>query len=397
MKVMFFIVLFALSGCYSSKKDHHVVVAEKPYSLQNSDFPVELIEAFVPFVGPSFKANNQHHLSYELTILNNRRIPFNLKSIEISSFKDPSAVLATFDSEYLAEHFTRHGLSKEDDPMELKGGQFGVANIWLTISDDVALPAQIFHKLVFERVRAEGENSVHRMEVASIEIPEPTDMTLGLPFKHGTWIYGANSHRNSRAITAGSSSYPQRYAIDWLMLEEDGGIVSGDLGNNSNWVTYGVDLLAVADGTIVEVNDGLIENTPGADKMAVRITRDTIGGNYLVLDIGNNVHAYYAHLIPGSLTVKVGDVVAKGQVLGSLGNSGSSDAPHLHFHLETKSLRALGGQGLPYHFAAFNQVKTYNDNEFGALFGLEKIPFEPSSSVSKVLEMPMGNGIIKFE
>jgi hypothetical protein len=43
--------------------------------------------------------------------------------------------------------------------------------------------------------------------------------------------------------------------------------------------------------------------------------------------------AFYAHMRPGSLKVKVGDKVVTGQVLGVLGNSGNTDAPHLHFHV----------------------------------------------------------------
>jgi murein DD-endopeptidase MepM/ murein hydrolase activator NlpD len=82
--------------------------------------------------------------------------------------------------------------------------------------------------------------------------------------------------------------------------------------------------------------------------MAVRITRETVAGNYIVIDIGNDVYAVYGHLIPMSLKVKVGDKVKKGQVIGLIGNSGNSDCPHLHFHLESKSNAFFGGEGIPY-------------------------------------------------
>ena len=57
------------------------------------------------------------------------------------------------------------------------------------------------------------------------------------------------------------------------------------------------------------------------------------GGNYIVLQIAPGVYAFYAHLQPGSLKVKVGDTVAAGAVIASLGNTGNSTAPHLHFGL----------------------------------------------------------------
>ena len=42
---------------------------------------------------------------------------------------------------------------------------------------------------------------------------------------------------------------------------------------------------------------------------------------------------YYAHLQRNSVAVRTGDRVARGQVLGRLGNSGNTNAPHLHFHV----------------------------------------------------------------
>ena len=55
---------------------------------------------------------------------------------------------------------------------------------------------------------------------------------------------------------------------------------------------------------------------------------------------------------PGSLKVEVGDRVRADQVLGLLGNSGNTDAPHLHFHV-MDSPSPLLSDGLPFELAAF--------------------------------------------
>ena len=68
--------------------------------------------------------------------------------------------------------------------------------------------------------------------------------------------------------------------------------------------------------------------------------------------MGKGRFAFYAHLQPGSVRVKVGDTVKTGQVLGLLGNSGNSDAPHLHFHI-MDGPRPLSSNGLPYRFSSF--------------------------------------------
>ena len=56
-------------------------------------------------------------------------------------------------------------------------------------------------------------------------------------------------------------------------------------------------------------------------------------GNFVVLDIGNGAFVLFAHMQPGSVTVKAGDKVKRGQVLGRVGNTGNSQAPHLHLHV----------------------------------------------------------------
>ncbi len=79
---------------------------------------------------------------------------------------------------------------------------------------------------------------------------------------------------------------------------------------------------------------------------------DTMAGNFVELDVGSGHYCLYAHLQPGSLKVKAGDHVKRGQVLGLLGNSGNSTEPHLHFHV-TDGPSPLGSEGVPYVIDAF--------------------------------------------
>ena len=63
------------------------------------------------------------------------------------------------------------------------------------------------------------------------------------------------------------------------------------------------------------------------------LTLAQYGGNHVVQDLGNGNFAFYAHLKTGTVNVKPGDRLSTGQVLGSVGNTGNSSAPHLHFHV----------------------------------------------------------------
>ena len=71
-----------------------------------------------------------------------------------------------------------------------------------------------------------------------------------------------------------------------------------------------------------------------------------------MLKIGDGIYAGYAHLQPGTVRVKVGQKVKVGQTLGLLGNSGNSNAPHLHFHV-MDSPHPLASNGMPYRFTNF--------------------------------------------
>ena len=154
----------------------------------------------------------------------------------------------------------------------------------------------------------------------------------------------------------GKALIAQRFAIDWVKLNAAGRMFSGDAADNKNYASYGSEILAVADGIVASTKDGIPENIPGLTSRAVPITLETIGGNNVILDLGGGHFAFYAHMQPGSLRVKKGAHVRRGEVLGLVGNSGNATGPHLHFHI-SNSNSALESEGLPYVFDSF-EVQT---------------------------------------
>jgi murein DD-endopeptidase MepM/ murein hydrolase activator NlpD len=92
--------------------------------------------------------------------------------------------------------------------------------------------------------------------------------------------------------------------------------------------------VAVADGVVRATQDGVVDNAPLVEpEPPAALTPAELYGNYVVLEIGSDTFAHYAHLQKDSVTVNVGQRVRSGQVLGRLGNSGNTNAPHLHFHV----------------------------------------------------------------
>lgn len=70
------------------------------------------------------------------------------------------------------------------------------------------------------------------------------------------------------------------------------------------------------------------------------------------LRISEGAYAFDAHLQPGSIRVKTGDRVRRGQVIGLLGNFGKAAGPHLHFHVgHANSLN--GSDAVPHMYRSF--------------------------------------------
>jgi murein DD-endopeptidase MepM/ murein hydrolase activator NlpD len=121
----------------------------------------------------------------------------------------------------------------------------------------------------------------------------------------------------------------QRDAIDFVQLV-DGKPYRGDKSRLESYYIYGDPLLAIADGRVTEAVDSIPDSPVGGR------TWDEMAGNHIVLDIGDGHYVLYGHMKKDSLRVQVGDLVRRGQVIGQVGDSGNSDAPHLHIQVQNK-------------------------------------------------------------
>jgi murein DD-endopeptidase MepM/ murein hydrolase activator NlpD len=95
------------------------------------------------------------------------------------------------------------------------------------------------------------------------------------------------------------------------------------------------------------------------------------------LDLGAKQFSHYLHLQPGSLLVKAGERVRRGQVLAPIGDSGDARAPHLHFQVSTSS-NPLAGEGVPYVVDQYRVTPSNGDKNI------------------RTNELPLGNMLINF-
>src|SRR5690349_16608627 len=185
--------------------------------------------------------------------------------------------------------------------------------MWVRLADGAEPPARIRHRLTFGRSGADsGSVSIEAGEVSVT----PDIVAIAPPLRGSVWLAAngpspTTGHRRAMIAVDGAPHIAQRFAIDYLKINAQGRSFVGDSSKNSSYIAYGNEALAVADARVVAVKDGIPENVPGS--RAVPITMETVGGNHVILDLGRSRYAFYAHLQPGSIRVRVGDQVRTGQ------------------------------------------------------------------------------------
>jgi hypothetical protein len=160
----------------------------------------------------------------------------------------------------------------------------------------------------------------------------------------------ASRHTRAALPINGRVWIAQRYAVDWEQMDTQGRIYNGPQEKVESYTIFGKPVLAVADGVVMEVIDGVPEQTPG--KYPTNISVEEADGNSVMLDLGERRYAMYAHMKTGSIKVHKGEHVKMGQVIGLVGNTGNSVAPHLHFQVNDRP-SSLASNGLPYEIREF--------------------------------------------
>ena len=129
-----------------------------------------------------------------------------------------------------------------------------------------------------------------------------------------------------------------------------------DANENASAAGWGREIVAPAAGTVVYARNDVPTNPRPGEQPDVNSwylpLHDPVmayAGNCVIIDHGNSEYSVMMHMQPGSVTVKEGDRVVTGQVIGRLGNSGDAFGPHLHYQLQSGP-RLFQYQSLPFRF-----------------------------------------------
>lgn len=158
---------------------------------------------------------------------------------------------------------------------------------------------------------------------------------LSLPFSGKWYVFYGN---NNRGTHSGSGAY----AWDFAVVDKYKSLCRSHGKENEDHYSFGLPVLATADGIVVKVNDSVPDNKPPMTNW------EQSWGNFVIIDHGNSEFSEVSHLRQHSIIVHEGDKVIRGQVLGYCGNSGLCMAPHLHFQLQNAG--TLGADTIPAKF-----------------------------------------------
>jgi hypothetical protein len=294
------------------------------------------------------------HVEYDLLLTNVFDAPIAIKSIDVTD--SGGRVLMRVDGKTLAAAtqtlFTQKAVTSI------------AASESVAVEMDLILPAGpvppvISHRIAYEFAGSDKHASiVATREIAGpqVKVDQRPPLQIISPVAGPGWATfngccPPNRHRDVRVGAGTHIATPEVFDIDYIQVTKDGKYFIGDGKKNTDYPFFGAPLRAVADGEVVDVRDDMEDGLPLEEPTAVKTPRD-YAGNSVTIRLREGVYVYYAHVKRGSVTVKVGDKVKAGQTVGSLGNSGHSTAPHLHFGV-ADSPETVTSNSLPFVIDAF--------------------------------------------
>jgi len=347
---------------------------------------------------PVKMSNGKFYMLYELLIVNASTSDVVMTGLTVTDPLKGDDIVFSMSRDDIADHM--HGGALTDRGTTVPGRGVVVLTMDAVLPGE-ELPVAIDHNISFRSLQPSiFAPETGTAKVARTPLSEEKPVVIGPPLSGNRWVasnVGANhGHRNSLFALNGAWYTPERWAVDYIRLTDDRRGRSGDDPKKlDNYPAYGQDLLAVKDGKVLQVVDGFDDLAIG-EKLK-NLSLGNVGGNYVLIDIGDGYSAFYAHFIKGTIKVKPGDTVKRGQVLGKCGNSGNSTAPHLHLHI-IRGKQPIAAQGVPYVISGFVQegeLDMSKDVE-GAMDKNDPCPITTENNGPRTEAMPADMTIVSF-
>lgn len=291
------------------------------------------------------------HVQYEVLLTNTIPRPVDVTEVQVLGDDRP---IATLSGGSLAAALTPLG-SDRGSVTTLPGSSAAVLWVDLMLESASGVPNRVSQRLTVDVGPGLPVGPAITSTGGRTAVGRRAPVVLDAPLRGGRWVAVAGSegpHRRALQAVDGELRLSQRFAVDFSALLDDAGRTHvGDPDENASYFDYGQPVLAVADATVVEAVD---DRPDQIANHAVDLPAAEQDGNHVILRLAEGVYVGYAHLVPGTVHVHPGDRVHAGDVLGRLGNSGSSSGPHLHLQVMDRP-SFLAADGLPFVIARFTE------------------------------------------
>jgi murein DD-endopeptidase len=366
-------------------------------NLPASGFAATLRDAFawsVPVAPTPIRSGESRRLAYEIHLTNFANVPLTIDRLDAADGARPGQTLASWSGDALLSLIAQAGAMRDEKATRtIAPGRHAIIYVDVTLPLSNAPPKALVHRLVFSRP---DDRIATELDGANVVLAARPAVVLGPPLRGGDWVAlhdpaMTRGHRRVSFAFDGSLRIPARFAIDWMRIDAQGRLMHGDEERLDNWLGYDADVLAVADATVVALRDSIAEPSRLGD--AVRHPLEDASGNYVSLDLGGGRYAHYEHLKPGSVRVRVGQRVRRGESIARLGFTGDATGPHLHLHV-SDGTTPLAGEGVPFALDRFEQLGAYPSMQaFGAGgHWTDSIAAQRSRNE----EMPAAEAVVKF-
>jgi hypothetical protein len=273
--------------------------------------------------------------------------------------------------------------------------------MWLdvTLPRTARVPGVLVHRFTVRSTFPDGTTRTFRFRAASTRVDRRAPVRLAPPLRGGRYVVfnGCcvhSDHRNAITAQDGTPYISQRYAADFIRVDAHGVAAEGDLTQNASFFTYGRPVRAVADAKVVYTLDTVPENVPFNEPPGSAFTTRTIVGNQVVLKLGPRRYVTYSHLQTGSVAVRVGHRVHRGDVIGRVGNTGQAGAAHLHLQVSDGPI-PLASNPVPFVFGSF-RLSGEIDNLPAFLTGQAPAHVVTAHSGRRHGEMPLQDAVVAF-
>lgn len=178
--------------------------------------------------------------------------------------------------------------------------------------------------------------------------PKDKQQTILYPPFKGSWIIKTGTI--SQIDFTQSNLLQQENTYTFFAVDKTNARSKKDAKKNEDYFSYGSEILAPADGIIIEVIEGVRDNQPGILNPYVII------GNSITIQHSDKEYSVLAYLKQGSIRVKVGEKVTRGQVIAQCGNSGGISEPAIYYRLQdTPNLQTA--KPIKFYFEQLSVIK----------------------------------------